>query len=85
MKNKKPHPEPFLKAARLLNVEPGSCLVVEDSPNGVQAANQAGMVVGVVLHSTPKESFVDLSEPRFFLENLAELDRSRLESERLML
>ncbi|MBX3253442.1 MAG: HAD family phosphatase [Chitinophagaceae bacterium] len=39
----KPHPETYLKAADLLNIAPGKCLVFEDAPKGVEAARHAGM------------------------------------------
>ena len=39
----KPHPQPFLAAARALKVPPSRCLVVEDSPSGIEAARRAGM------------------------------------------
>ncbi len=39
----KPDPEIYLLAARLLAKQPANCLVVEDSPAGVQAAIAAGM------------------------------------------
>lgn len=44
----KPHPEPYLTAARLLSAEPGRCVVLEDSPNGVAAATAAGCRVVAV-------------------------------------
>lgn len=44
----KPHPEPYLSAARKLGVEPGRCVAFEDSPTGLIAAIAAGtMAVGV--------------------------------------
>jgi HAD superfamily hydrolase (TIGR01509 family) len=41
--NPKPHPEPYLTAARRLGVAPERCLAVEDSHSGVRAAHAAGM------------------------------------------
>ncbi|MEV7618213.1 HAD family hydrolase [Streptomyces sp. NPDC089799] len=41
----KPAPDLFLHAAREMGVEPARCVVVEDSPLGVQAAVAAGMDV----------------------------------------
>jgi HAD superfamily hydrolase (TIGR01509 family) len=43
----KPAPDLFLHAAAAMRTEPGRCLVVEDSPNGIRAARAARMdVVG---------------------------------------
>jgi HAD superfamily hydrolase (TIGR01509 family) len=41
----KPDPEPYLLAAKLLGAEPESCVVLEDSPNGIAAAEAAGCQV----------------------------------------
>ncbi|HEY0918649.1 HAD family hydrolase [Devosia sp.] len=41
--NPKPHPEPYLTAARRIGIDPGRCLAVEDSHAGVRAAHAAGM------------------------------------------
>lgn len=41
----KPAPDIFLYAAQRLNLPPARCLVVEDAASGVQAAQEAGMVV----------------------------------------
>ena len=39
----KPNPDLFLKAAEKLGVEPGSCIVIEDSDVGIEAARAANM------------------------------------------
>jgi beta-phosphoglucomutase-like phosphatase (HAD superfamily) len=44
----KPAPDPFLKAAERLGVEPQLCLALEDSHNGVRSASSAGMMTIMV-------------------------------------
>jgi HAD superfamily hydrolase (TIGR01509 family) len=44
----KPAPDPFLRAAERLGVEPRSCLALEDSHNGVRSASAAGMMTVMV-------------------------------------
>ena len=46
----KPHPEPYLAAARALSVSPRDCVVLEDSPTGVRSATAAGCHVIVIPH-----------------------------------
>jgi sugar-phosphatase len=41
VEHKKPSPEIFLKAAEAMGLPGSKCLVVEDAPNGVQAAKAA--------------------------------------------
>jgi beta-phosphoglucomutase len=44
----KPDPEVFLKAAEMLTVVPGRCIVFEDAIAGIEAAQNAGMIcIGV--------------------------------------
>lgn len=48
VKNAKPDPEIFLKGAEELGVEPGECIVFEDSLAGITAAHNGGMkAIGV--------------------------------------
>ena len=58
----KPHPEVFLKAAQLLNVDIQECLIVEDSFNGIKAAAASGGI-GVLVP--------DLIEPNEEMKSLA--------------
>ena len=44
VKNSKPDPEIFLKAAKGLNVKPENCIVIEDSDAGIIAAHSAKMM-----------------------------------------
>ncbi len=45
---KKPAPDIFLEAAKRLDLEPATCMVVEDAPSGIRAAKRAGcMCCGV--------------------------------------
>lgn len=47
--NGKPHPEIYLKTAKILDARPIDCLVFEDSKSGVTAAKTAGMYcIGVL-------------------------------------
>ena len=41
----KPYPDPYLKAARLLGVDPADCLAIEDSNTGARSAESAGCPV----------------------------------------
>ena len=49
----KPDPEPYLLAARLLDVDPRRCLVFEDSETGAEAAHRAGCTVVQVPDMVP--------------------------------
>lgn len=55
----RPAPDLFLYAAERMGVAPGRCVVVEDSPLGVQAAVAAGMDVYGFTAMTPAEKLAD--------------------------
>jgi len=53
----KPDPEMFLLAARRMNLPPERCLVFEDAPAGIQAAENAGMrTIVLTTQLTEKEA-----------------------------
>lgn len=59
VKNKKPDPELFLLAAERMGIEPANCVVIEDAPNGVQAAKAAGTKCIAVTNSTNAENLCE--------------------------
>jgi HAD superfamily hydrolase (TIGR01509 family) len=70
----KPHPEPYLHAARLLGVDPAQCLAIEDSNTGARSAEAAGCLVVVVENHVP----VAPAERRVFLDTLDGVSTSDL-------
>lgn len=44
VRRSKPHPDPYLEAARLLDVSIADCVAIEDSPNGLASAVASGAV-----------------------------------------
>ena len=57
LKQSKPHPEIFIKAAQAAGQPREQCMVIEDSSNGIKAANDAGIfVIGYdSTHSTDQD------------------------------
>lgn len=58
-KQGKPHPEPFLKAAEELKIDPADCLVIENAPLGIQSAKAAGMKCLAIATTLPPEDLTD--------------------------
>jgi HAD superfamily hydrolase (TIGR01509 family) len=52
VKRKKPDPELFLLAAQRMGIESADCVVIEDAPNGVEAAKAAGAKCIAVTNTT---------------------------------
>ncbi|MEU8585744.1 HAD family hydrolase [Streptomyces sp. NPDC048664] len=71
----KPAPDLFLHAAERMGVAPGRCVVIEDSPLGVQAAVAAGMDVYGFTAMTPASRLADASHLFSALGELADLLR----------
>jgi beta-phosphoglucomutase len=69
----KPHPETFLKAAAALGVAPEDCLVFEDAPKGVEAANNAGMKCIVLTTMHPAAEFRDYPNVIRFIPDYTDL------------
>ena len=78
----KPAPDVYLEAARRLGIAPASCLVVEDSLNGVRAGKAAGMFVVLVPNASvpPAPGTSELAD--LVLDRLADLDPARIDPHR---
>ncbi|MEV7024554.1 HAD family phosphatase [Kitasatospora sp. NPDC093558] len=72
----KPHPDPYLEAARRLGADPARCVVVEDAPTGVKAAEAAGCPVIAV----PSVARIEPAPGRLVLSSLEQVDLELLRS-----
>tara|TARA_Y100000310_G_C20700703_1_gene829603 strand:+ start:7178 stop:7858 length:681 start_codon:yes stop_codon:yes gene_type:complete len=68
----KPHPEIFLKSAKLLNFNPDECIVIEDAKLGVEAAKKAGMKC--IGYKNLNSGNQDLSKADIIIEDFEKLD-----------
>jgi mannitol-1-/sugar-/sorbitol-6-phosphatase len=66
----KPHPEPYLKGAQLLGVDPAECLVIEDAPAGIRSAHAGGMKAIALTSTYPAPA---LNEADAVIEKLARI------------
>jgi HAD superfamily hydrolase (TIGR01509 family) len=73
----KPDPEGYLLAAEKLAVDPRRCVVIEDSLNGVAAAEAAGCLTVAVPGVVP----IPAAPGRVVVPSLAELSLARLRAE----
>jgi mannitol-1-/sugar-/sorbitol-6-phosphatase len=78
--NGKPHPEPYLKAARMLGYAAGECVVVEDVPAGIEAGRAAGARV-IAFPTTCDMASLTAAGPDWIVENCKAISVSRVGAE----
>jgi mannitol-1-/sugar-/sorbitol-6-phosphatase len=66
----KPHPEPYIKGARILGLAPQDCIVIEDSSSGAKAGHAAGCKV---LATTFSHSLEQLAAADWIVESLGKV------------
>src|SRR5699024_10108072 len=71
----KPHPEPYLAAARALEVDPTRCIAIEDSVPGSASGNASGALVLGVRNVVP----IPPAERRVIRDTLVGVDVDTLE------
>lgn len=72
IKNGKPHPEPYLKAASLLGYPAAECVVVEDAPSGIRAGKAAGARV-IAFPTTMDRQELQNARADWILRNCADI------------
>ena len=73
LKESKPHPEIFNKAATLANIPKENCIVIEDSDNGITAANEANIFV--FGYANKRSEGQTLENANFIIDEFSELKR----------
>lgn len=74
----KPHPETFLKCAEALSTKPQDCLVFEDAPKGVEAAQNAGMDCMVITTLHHPEDFASYKNIVGYIDNYKDTSLQQL-------
>ena len=71
VENGKPHPDIYLETARRLGVNPGECVAIEDSINGIVSAKEAGMRCIAV--PDPRIAKEDYPQADIFRKSISEI------------
>lgn len=74
----KPAPDIFLLAAKRLSAKPEECIVIEDSTNGVLAANAAG--IKAIGYTNPNSGNQDLKSATLVIDDFRRLNVSLIQN-----
>lgn len=77
VKRSKPYPEIYTMTSIKLGVQPANCIVIEDSPAGIESAKKAGMTVFAL--KTEHNSNMDVSNADSQFDSLREIQDYLLE------
>ena len=69
----KPAPDGFLRGAKLLNLVPEQCVVVEDSISGIESACAAGMKIIAVRGGTEGDDVLIKAGAEYIVDDIGEL------------
>jgi phosphoglycolate phosphatase len=72
-RNKKPHPEPILKALNFLGLDPKSALMIGDGTTDIQAAKAAGLATCAVTYGYRSKTELERWNPDFLIDQLQDL------------
>ena len=72
VRNHKPQPDIFLLACEKLGLHPEECIIIEDSPKGIQAAKKAGIRCAILTTTFPREH-LEKEKPDWIVESFKEI------------
>jgi len=75
VENGKPHPEPFIRGAEMLDLAPEECIVIENAPLGITSAKRAGCLV-LAVKTTLSDKY--LSEADYVLNTFQDVEKRLL-------
>ena len=70
VKKNKPHPDPYLFAAKLFRISPNNCIVIENSPLGIISAKKAKMKCIAITNTNDQKT---LNKADYFIKRLSQL------------
>jgi beta-phosphoglucomutase len=73
----KPYPEPYLKGAALLQVNPVDCIVIENAPLGIRSARDAGMTV-IAVRTTLEDEY--LRQADYIVDDIPQVTKLLVDS-----
>mgnify|MGYP000755032543 CR=1 FL=1 len=74
----KPDPQIYLKAAAALGLAPSACVVIEDSINGIRAAEAAGMPAIAITTTEQRSTLEKLPNVRLIIDDFTSLSAHRI-------
>ncbi len=80
VKRGKPDPEVFQVAAKRLSVPPERCVVIEDAPAGIQAAQAGGMACVALISRGRRASDFDVLKPDLIVDSLRKVSPAQLQT-----
>ena len=76
LKESKPHPEIFILAAEMAQEKKENCMVIEDSTNGIIAANRAGIFCAA--YKSEHSKMQDYSLAQIVVDDFSELEIGKI-------
>ena len=72
VKRQKPFPDIYLEGAKKCSALPSECIAIDDSPNGIKAANAAGCISVGLATTFPAKKLKEEASPMYIIDSIKE-------------